>query len=64
VNSYADEQNSQVTTTLPSFTMSARSPGAKLARMAATASREQEHLRAQLQRREDADAALVKQAIQ
>ena len=43
VNSYTDEQNSQVTTTLPSLTMSARSLGAKLASIAATASREHEH---------------------
>src|SRR5665213_4332496 len=43
VNSYTDEQNSQVTTTLPSFTMSERSPGAKLFSTEDTASREQEH---------------------
>jgi hypothetical protein len=43
VNSYTDEQNSQVTTTLPSLTMSARSCGAKFESMPDTASREQEH---------------------
>src|SRR4051794_20709674 len=43
VNSYTDEQNSQVTSTLPSFTMPARSCGAKLFSILATASREQEH---------------------
>src|SRR3954447_7898658 len=43
VNSYTDEQNSQVTTTLPSLTMSARSCGTKLLSIAETASREQEH---------------------
>jgi hypothetical protein len=43
VNSYTEEQNSQVTITLPSFTMSARSAGAKLFSIEDTASREQEH---------------------
>src|SRR3982074_322859 len=43
VNSYTDEQNSQVTTTLLSLTMSARSCGAKFFSIAETASREQEH---------------------
>src|SRR5690349_8913251 len=43
VNSYTELQNSQVTSTLPSFTMPARSFGAKLFSMFDTASREQEH---------------------
>src|ERR1700716_4315608 len=43
VNSYTDEQNSQVTATLPSLTISARSFGAKLLSIDDTASREQEH---------------------
>jgi len=43
VNLYTDEQNSQVTTTLPSLTISARSCWAKLLSIAETASREQEH---------------------
>src|ERR1700712_5075753 len=43
VNSYTDEQNSQVTTTLLSLTISARSCAAKLFSIAETASREQEH---------------------
>src|SRR6185437_5247287 len=43
VNSWTELQNSQVTTTLPSLTISARSFGAKLLSIADTASREQEH---------------------
>jgi hypothetical protein len=53
----------QVTTTLPSFAMSARSFGAKLASIAATASREHEHC-VQGQRVKHPRAKVVKQPVQ